>query len=348
MPTKKEKKNTSHWYVPVIYIRRIQMVKLIVKRTIGTLVAVALLAIVNLYLYKVTYLAREVPAEIKSKHAETIIIDGVIFDNRLRGMFGDKELNRLRELFGSRKFVDMPAKTKQLIELVKQGKKNITIQLHSGGGLMEVGMEFVAAMRGAQRRGVDITCVVDNHAMSMALIIFSECDNRYATFGSKVMWHSIAMQGMFKLNQFKASEIFNYMLAKNEEVWASTRIHFMPWYFVEHFKEETILDVSEVEREGIGYLRVIDKLTITDKPKPVVKKKKKVVKVTPVIRYNPKVGDYVVITKGLFRGLKGPILSGAVDGSSVRVVVKKNNTIYTISVPVSYIKPVIKSKKKGR
>jgi hypothetical protein len=111
----------------------------------------------------------------------------------------------------------------------------------------------------------------------MALIIFSECDNRYATFGSKIMWHSIAISGNLRLNVFKTSELLDYMLIKNEEAWASTRNHFYPWYFKEHFIKESILNVGEVERKGIGYLRVITELKITDIPKvkKKIKRKKK-------------------------------------------------------------------------
>jgi ATP-dependent protease ClpP protease subunit len=225
-------------------------------------------------MYKTAYLAQDVPSVFKSKYKTTIIIDGTIFNNRLLHLFGKNPIQR-KLLLGSRKIVHMPGKTQQLIRLVKAGNKEITIQLNSGGGLMNVGMDFVAQMKGAQQRGVKFTCIVDNHAMSMALIIFSECDTRYATFGSKIMWHSIARSGNMRLNVFKASKLMAYLAAKNEEVWANTRRHFLPWYFVEHFEKETILNVSEIERKGIGYLRVIDNFKIINKPQPKRKYQRK-------------------------------------------------------------------------
>lgn len=242
------------------------------KSTLKVISAVILIALVfggiylgAIYSYKSHYLNKEVPATVSSKHSETIIIDGTIFDVRLlQGLSFSKE--DVRKMYGMRKIVHMPAKTAQLINLVKAGTKEITIKLNSGGGLMNVGMQFVRAMKGAQARGVTITCVVDNHAMSMALIIFSECDNRYATFGSNIMWHSIAMTGNMSVNEFRALELYEYMKAQNQKVWANTRAHFFSNFFHKHFKNETIIDVSEIEQVGIGYLRVINKLIITDVP----------------------------------------------------------------------------------
>ncbi len=318
------------------------MIKRILKVLLISILSLALSVVGTIYFVKQSYLHKDVPSQIKSNYDETIIIDGIIFDNRFRRIFGEAELDRFREMYGQKKFVHMPAKTQQLIKLVKDGHDEILIKLNSGGGLMDVGMDFVYAIRGAQQRGVTVTCVVDNHAMSMALIIFSECDNRYATFGSKIMWHSIAMQGLFRINVFNASELFNYMLAKNEEVWANTRIHFLPWYFVEHFKNETVLNVSEIEQEGIAYLRVINSLEVTNIPKPVIKKTKKKKFIKPIIKYDPKLGDYVVIIKGLVRGFKGTIVDGELDGSVV--ILKMDKLKARIKLTKDYIRPTIKGK----
>jgi ATP-dependent protease ClpP protease subunit len=154
-------------------------------------------------------------------------------------------------------YTDISKRAQELVDQVKAGQKEIFIGINSGGGMLNPGMAFVRVMRAARHMGVTLTCVIDGIAMSMALIIFSECDNRYATFGSKVMWHSMAMSGVFKLNEKKALDLLTMMQIKNEKIWANTRIYFWPWYFSEHFVKETHLGVSEVQRKSFGYLQVI-------------------------------------------------------------------------------------------
>lgn len=171
------------------------------------------------------------------------------------------------------KLLDMPSRTKQLVKMVRSGKKNILIRINSPGGVLDDGMDFVKVMRAAQTQGVRFTCVIDGQAMSMALIIFSECDTRRAVFGSKLMWHSMSqMGGLRTVNEASISSLLNFIRAKNEEIWASTRWYFWPWDFTYHFARETILTATEVERMSVfGYLRVINNLKI----KKSTKKKSK-------------------------------------------------------------------------
>lgn len=184
-----------------------------------------------------------VPEVVYSGKKETINIDGMIYNRNLG--------------FIDRKYTHMPDRTRELVKLVKEGVGEIHLKINSPGGLLNDGMIFVHNMRDAQRLGVRFVCVVDGIAMSMALIIFSECDKRYATFGSSLMWHSISTFVMNQMNTASTSKLLAFMQAKNEVVWANTRIHFYPWYFTEHFAKESILSASEVEANSIRYLRVI-------------------------------------------------------------------------------------------
>ncbi len=195
---------------------------------------------------KTLYIIKPIAPVVYSKKDTTLYIKGMIYNKT----YGPP----------NRPFVHMPDLTQQLVKLVRGGNTEISLSIDSGGGLMREGMEFVHTMREARLMGVKFTCVVEGRAMSMALIIFSECDNRYAVFGSKIMWHSIAQNRSFvRLNEQNTSQILEFFKAKNEQVWAPTRIHFLPWYFTEHFTKETILSASEVERNSIRYLRVIRK-----------------------------------------------------------------------------------------
>jgi ATP-dependent protease ClpP protease subunit len=161
----------------------------------------------------------------------------------------------------------LDSKTAKLKKLVKAGAKEVVILIDSPGGTLRDGQHFIDMMHDAQQYGTKFTCIVDGKAMSMALIIFSECDIRYATFGSKLMWHSIALAGFMRINEMEANRLLLMMLVKNDEVWSNTRIHFLPWYFSEHFIAESVLSASELERTGIRYLRVIQNVKLKAKPK---------------------------------------------------------------------------------
>lgn len=219
------------------------------------LVSLFCLFLISINSYNVYYYFKPAPLNLVIPQSKLIDIKGTIATQYYASLYDIAEV------------ADMPAKTKQLLKMVRRGSNHIYIRIESGGGLVDVGSEFISVMNAAQQQGVHFTCIVDDYAMSMALIIFSECDTRYAVFGSRLMWHSISTSGRFTLNQFKTSELLSFMLAKNEEMWASTRIHFYPWYFVEHFKNETIIRASELEREGIGYLRVINDITVVKNKK---------------------------------------------------------------------------------
>ena len=147
--------------------------------------------------------------------------------------------------------------TKQVNKLVRAGVGEIFIDINSPGGGLVPTEKFLRVMASAQYHGVVFTCVVTRQAASAATIILSHCNNRYALYGTGILWHSMLMQGSFRLNEQSTSKVLTFMQVKNEEIWAATRIHFWPWYFTKHFVEETMLFASEVEKNGFGFLNVI-------------------------------------------------------------------------------------------
>lgn len=240
----------------------------------------AALGIISIYSYKLYYLNKDVPSSIELQEASDNIIqvDGAIM--KASSFSLKRAASPLpASILARYKSLHMPAKTSQLLHMIKEGKKQIYIRIDSPGGRLDVGQEFIDAIHVAQNRGVKVTCIVDGLAASMATIILSECDERLATVDSRIMWHSILVGGRMRLNVYSTSKLLKFMIAKNEEVWANTRIHFWPWYFIENFELERLIPAVEVESEGIGYLRVINKLSIIKKPttkikvieKPVIK-----------------------------------------------------------------------------
>lgn len=225
---------------------------MMLKTIIKTIVGISFFILVGLVGAQYRFLSKEVPTVTASKSA-LILINGAI---------GDGVLDLEAAKYGESRIINIYDKARELVNLVRAGKTEITIGINSGGGLVDAGMAFVTIMRAAKYQGVTLTCIVDGRAMSMAVVILSECNNRYAVFGSKIMWHSLSMGLFQKVNQKVISEILNFMLVKNEELWKTTRWHFFPWYFVDNFVKETHIDANEIERKGFRYLRVINKINI--------------------------------------------------------------------------------------
>lgn len=142
---------------------------------------------------------------------------------------------------------------------VRNGHRRISIIINSGGGYVDVGYYLIKTMRHAQDKGVKFSCVVDGAAYSMALAILTACDRRYGTFGSSIMWHSAGRMFDGKLDVFNTEEMNKEFKRINKELWADTREYFDDEYFEEHFKEETLIDVSEIEDRS-DYLRVVNKI----------------------------------------------------------------------------------------
>ena len=214
-------------------------------KTIAQVLTILVLSfIIMLEGIKYIYIIAPVDPVVYSDKAQTLVLKGVVYHDDYPAI--------------DRQHTHMPGLTAELVGLVKHGVTDIHIRIDSPGGRLREGMQFVHAMREAKMLGVRFTCVIDGRAMSMALILFSDCDNRYATFGSKIMWHSISQERtFFRVNEQNVSQLLEFFKAKNEEVWATTRIHFYPWYFTRHFAAESILSATEVERNSIRYLRVI-------------------------------------------------------------------------------------------
>ena len=177
-----------------------------------------------------------------------------------------------------RRYADMPGLHREIIKRVKRGDSNILIRINSGGGQVTTGMRLVHLMHAAQRQGVKFTCVVDTRAASMALVIFSECDSRFATFGSSILWHSAATYTNEKMNEFTIAKLQKEILKLNRALWVKTKKYFSNAYWTKHFKASDWIDVSEIESKNDEFLHVIRNLKVTGivvKPK-IIKKKGKV------------------------------------------------------------------------
>ena len=191
------------------------------------------------------YQSKPTPTVVYSNSSNTLFIKGFIAnDNPVFKMF-------------SAEITDMQALSVQLLGMIKAGKQRIFISINSPGGVLHLGEIFVSLMKDAQSIGVKFTCIVNGEVMSMATIIFTECDERFATVGSVIMWHSIAQSVNKRLNVFSAQDLADKFNSLNKIYWHNTRLHFYPWYFNKHFKQESVLTVTEVQANSFMYLKVI-------------------------------------------------------------------------------------------
>lgn len=150
----------------------------------------------------------------------------------------------------------------KLNKLVRAGHKEIFIIIDSGGGSLQAGSILVDRIKAAKYRGVTVNCIVDGMAASMALILMSHCSERYGMFGSYIMWHSAAYGGLMNINDRAATKLLEELAMINDTIWSETRVYFWPWYFREHYKNETLLPVTEIERNSFGFLKVLNRIII--------------------------------------------------------------------------------------
>lgn len=94
----------------------------------------------------------------------------------------------------------------------------VRFRLNSPGGSVEAGMNFVDAMRAAQRRGTKIECVVDGMAASMAAYILQACDVRLMTAQSQIMFHTVSVDEVEGGNQWHFERLAQELAAWNKRL----------------------------------------------------------------------------------------------------------------------------------
>jgi ATP-dependent protease ClpP protease subunit len=86
-----------------------------------------------------------------------------------------------------------------LIEALQEAAESnvpaVTLLIDSPGGSVYPGLSLIIAMRQAQRAGVQVTCIADGMAASMAAIILESCDFRIATRRTAILFHGVSTSG---------------------------------------------------------------------------------------------------------------------------------------------------------
>lgn len=81
----------------------------------------------------------------------------------------------------------------QIEKMSRESKDSIDFLINSPGGAVGPGMAVVDSMIMAKERGVRFRCFVGVLAASMAFIILTECDERYALPNAKLLFHPISL-----------------------------------------------------------------------------------------------------------------------------------------------------------
>lgn len=73
----------------------------------------------------------------------------------------------------------------------------INLVINSPGGSVVAGSQLIESVHIAQQRGVKVRCAVTNLAASMAFLLLTECDERYALSSSLLLFHPARAMIMF-------------------------------------------------------------------------------------------------------------------------------------------------------
>lgn len=128
---------------------------------------------------------------------------------------------------------DLSDESNKLLEIAVPMKDNLTnkdvlgdaaaspiidIILESPGGSVFAGNVFLNAMHVAQGRGYKLRCIVPAFAASMAFIIFTYCDERYALPNSLLLFHPISRGVMGRVNEEVLSTMILQMKLLSEDI----------------------------------------------------------------------------------------------------------------------------------
>jgi len=178
-----------------------------------------------------------------------------------------------------------------LQEMVKEGNKEVTLVINSGGGIVDHhSYALINYLKFLPTIGVRVNCVVDGFAASMALAVYTACSHRFATPKSAILWHSIARTGKMRVNAESINKLVDWVEAANSHLLADLKVFFYPWYFMEHFRKESALPVGEIVKHSFGFLRIVNAME-HDWPLVVDKRTK------PRRTIEFKIGKTVKITK---------------------------------------------------
>lgn len=149
-----------------------------------------------------------------------------------------------------------------------RGEEVIDLVIHSPGGSVYAGEVFIASMKAVQKRGVKIRCFVPNYAASMAFVIFTQCDERYALPNALLLFHPPRVAGLFLLTTQDAKNLAA-MLHKTEVGLLRFMLPVMgvnrssaAWFQENYLAERFFLATELAEESPKAWFTVLDRMAV--------------------------------------------------------------------------------------
>jgi len=144
--------------------------------------------------------------------------------------------------------------------------KLINIYIDSpGGGYTQETQSMIAYMEYLKLNGTTLRCVVGNIAASLATVILSHCNERYAFAHSVIMFHGARFRGQDGLNAVEAERLAAELHRLDASVWAFMKdIIDDEDYWDENFAAERLIPAPELAVKNPRILTIIDSAIVVE------------------------------------------------------------------------------------
>lgn len=167
------------------------------------------------------------------------------------------EPGRHLELIGVVQSWVIPAIAERIDQFSAKSSKPISLLINSPGGSVVAGSTVVDSMLLAKKRGVEFRCISGVLAASMAFIIYSHCDQRFALPNTKLLFHPMSLTVMGArvseleplLDAYQAMEMRNYD-------WQRKTLGLGSDFFRRHYYAETLWDAEGLNEAAPGFLYI--------------------------------------------------------------------------------------------
>ena len=140
----------------------------------------------------------------------------------------------------------------KMLKMADTSKNPISVVIDSPGGNVIGGLPLITAIDRIRSRGIQVNCVVDGMAMSMATHIIAACSNRYAMPTSLIMWHPIAINLMYARLTVKSTHQVKtqlVLLSKYLDTRLRLALGLKKAKFLEYHEGEYILFAETLEKK---------------------------------------------------------------------------------------------------
>lgn len=175
--------------------------------------------------------------------------------------FTVEDPSRLVEVIDVVNFEMVQTVAQKIDLLSQQSSKPIDILINSPGGSVMAGTIVLDAMDLAKRRGVNVRCITGVLAASMAYVMLSNCNERYALPHAKLLFHPMSIT-------VRGARVTELLPALEESVNTEKRLIKLMRsklslgrnVFMKHYYAETFWEAADLERASPGFVKIVTKV----------------------------------------------------------------------------------------